>query len=177
MKTARLETLDIEVLLLENEEFHDDGFVKSIRDYQIQLKQRYYSYHPTEKELEKPTFGICGEMYNGSNVYYHIAYKDQEDNFLNLQTRAHEETHVLWHLNKLNLLEEKITQNLRITIDLSAMKDFGESELIAEIGGIYPLQKIGFSLRTISHLRDENFHEAVEIYEKAIQKNLNPPNA
>jgi len=169
MKTSNLEILGIDLPQSENEEFYDDGFVESIRDYKIRLLRDYHSYQP-EEELNRDVFGTHGMFWVGSKIIRHIAYLDQKDNARNINTRAHEETHVLAESGYLDLLTNKILRDVGISLDLSLMFRFGQKELVSEIRGIYPLKRLGINPRSIEKFRDETFRVALEIYEEAIQK-------
>jgi hypothetical protein len=168
MKTSKLEILDIPITLNENEEFWDDGFVDSMRDYKIKLLKKYNSYQP-EEELSKKVFGTHGTFWVGPKTYYHIAYEDQLEDIRNINTRAHEETHVLTELGYLDILTNKMKCS-KINLDLNLMLMFNERELIAELGGIYAIQKLGINPRSIMQFRDKTFQSALDLYEKAIQK-------
>ena len=169
MKIAKLEILGIEFPLSKNQEFSDDGFVNSLKDYKIWLLKRYTSYQP-EEELNKGEFGTTGTFRVSANVYYHIAYTNQGDEGRNINTRAHEETHVLNDLGHLDLLTAKILDDLNINLDLSLINLFNEKELIADIGGIYALYKRKIDPYNIKKFRSKKFQEALEIYEEVTSK-------
>jgi hypothetical protein len=169
MKTFRLVILGIDLPQSENEEFHDDGFVESIREYKIRLLRDYHSYQP-EEELNKQVFGTHGQFWVGSKIIRRIAYLDQKDDARNINTRAHEETHVLAESGYIDLLTDKILQDLGISLDLSLMLRFDQKDLVSEIGGIYPLKILKIDPRNIEQFRDKTYKTALEMYEEAFQK-------
>lgn len=152
-KKILLKVLGIEVPVNDNIEYHDDGFVSSIEVYKKRLLKRYNN---NTNNLNKDCSGTFGRFESDGKIHHHIAYLNQEHNSLNIQTRAHEETHVLDSLGYLDLLEKKIIDEFMVGISFGLIKCFDnffkdKSEIIAEIGGIYALCKSGISPENIKN--------------------------
>lgn len=79
--------------------YHDDGFVKSVRDHVMSLNEKYCfvddmgfilgAYH-----VDKNSAGThLRYMKNFILAHHHICYIDLDSEIDNLANRAHEETH------------------------------------------------------------------------------------
>jgi hypothetical protein len=166
MKRADLKILGIQSPLRDKEEFYDDGFVASLQEYKAGLLKKYNSYQP-EEVLNSKDFGTTGTFWVGDRIYYHIAYIDQGSEVRNLNTRAHEETHVLADSGSLELLIHRILIDLNLTLNLSLINEPDKRDVIAEIGGIYAVLKSGMDPENIKEFRAEQFQAALRIYEAA----------
>ncbi len=138
-KQAKLEALGIEVPLGLNTYYHDDGFVRSIDRHLYDLAERYQY-----TSLELPELvggqiarGACSLIYDSNfRRHRHIYYIDSGFEPLNLEVRAHEETHALEDLGALDLLATKILDEQKVKINFNDIRD---SEVRAHIGSIYAL--------------------------------------
>ncbi len=140
MKTAKLSMLGLEVPVGYFQEFHDDGFVKSIEHHYTSLTQRYYGFpadsFPEEAEEVNP-IGLCSTWRPKWTKYIHIYYLDRGSEMANVHVRAHEETHALCRLGKLSLLEEALEREQKVHLPLHKIgKKHGE-QVVAELGALY----------------------------------------
>lgn len=141
MKIARLEILGIDASLRRNESYYDDGFVSCLKTH----AQKLCSHYPCKNNLlnqrflernYKETKGFYLPLASPHGWEYHIAYKNCNDEAINLFTRAHEETHVMHELDGLDTLTQRFLEDQRVLIDF---KGIGEEEIIADLGAIYAL--------------------------------------
>lgn len=97
---------------------------------------------------------------------YHIFYIDHRHEPTNLFMRAHEETHVLYELGRLDILADRLLagQGVRISFD-----EIDEEEVIAELGGIYALGRAGLRPGSIMrrHKTGRYFGRAMRLYEQS----------
>lgn len=185
MKTAKLEMLEIELPLRRLQEYHDEGFVKTLYDGLAKLSDEYGD-HTGLLQLEFlrlsgkkiPRAGAF-PFYREANSYrerhVHILYEDQGSEIMNINCRAHEETHaiILFGEKNLRVLERAIASNgfslrtplskinldtiakIGVLDDLLKREDTKEdiqrnlptiiNDTIAKIGGLYALLKRGYS--------------------------------
>jgi len=74
---------------------------------------------------------------------HHIFYKESFFNSWNIYVRAHEETHVLEHLEHLDLLEKRLLDEQNVKINFNQIED---SEVKGDLGSIYALNKNRISM-------------------------------
>ena len=140
MKTARLKMLGLEVPLSYFTEFHDDGFVQNIEQHYLSLTQRYYGFPaealPQETEGINPV-GMCTTWRPRLRRHIHIYYLDWGSEAPNVHVRAHEETHALCRLGKLNMLEWVLERDQQVRLPLTQIKKRYGEQVVAELGAIY----------------------------------------
>lgn len=156
----------------------DDGFVPDITEH---TKKVYLEFWGTDKGLEEAVAGLDanpGGRYilfkEGETITAVIFYK-YEGPLTEILRRAHEETHVLHAIGRLDLLEERLHQ-LGVQIDLTKYSDFDtctelEREVVANIGGFYALQRRGADITKLSVKGPQSIKHAVRLYQQALQQN------
>jgi len=131
MNYAHLKILGITVPI-GNHNYYDDGFIESIIKHSLKLDKKYgvtnldYDISYAFKE------GLSYQL----GINHHIFYLKQPRETGNIRIRAHEETHVLDHLGRLDILEEKLLKEQRIKINF---REIDEKEVKAELGSLYAL--------------------------------------
>ena len=160
MNTAYFDMYDIEVKLSPFVRYQDYGFVDSIEQFLLELKDEHlhnvFAQQSLNKEISKQSTKsvegycvyICSFLpYPVKNLY--IAYLNLGSGIRNKGVKAHEQLHSLIIMNRLNLLEEKIKNtNSNATRKLS---DLIEPELICNMGTVFALNQQGYSLKQIKN--------------------------
>jgi hypothetical protein len=164
-KTARLDALDLEVPLKFTESYHDDGYFDSMNDYGRYIDLRYrQSGGPSLKAIEgdkdhvSPN-AVLFEVKKGFRINYHIACFDP-DSTLRKILLAHEETHVLDRMGKLDYLSRRMRDLARVDVNFNMVED---GEVIADIGLIYVADRMGF-LESIECFGNNSFAPAMNVY-------------
>ncbi|MFH1248670.1 MAG: hypothetical protein V1660_00785 [archaeon] len=165
MNKARLQTLGINVELLPSMEFKDDGFVDDIEEHTKKL-DAYYEVPPRKlpEELRRmEILGRCMTFVKNHSVHSHIYYINTDMPPLNIEVRAHEETHALDNMGRLDLLEKKILTEFNTLVHLHRIPD---PEVRAEMGAIYALKRYDFDPKIINqyHKKDKDFDAAMSIF-------------
>ncbi len=163
-KAVRFEALGLDIPLGMFQRFTDHGFVEDPRDY--------------VKCGGEPADGIAwGWLFGGLFGHVNICYADanpfecgEYTDMRNLHVRAHEETHALHGLNKLNFLERALAKE-GVNIDLRSIKS---REVLADICAIYALcQKYGGTEEhesllnyfcAVSTQQEDEFKKAMSIF-------------
>lgn len=164
-RTARLDALEIEVPLRMLESYHDDGYFESIETYCQHIGGRYlkdagsaYNLIMGSHENRSPA-AIFLQVYAKYRRNYHVACFDP-----NLDSRkitlAHEETHVLDRMGKLNLLSRKMNESAGVDINFDLLDD---EEVIADIGSIYVADRLGL-LESLECDGADSFPPAMYVY-------------
>lgn len=163
VNVARFESFGVEIELDDSFRFRDHGYVESPVDY-------FNALYPNGKRVEEngKTLGICGKrtmVESGRRISsLHICYINHENPAYNLHIRGHEETHALFGVGRIDVLQERILRDLGKIIDFPKISDH---EVIADIGGMYATSRGGF-LPYLTHRMDKQcFREACDIFEKA----------
>jgi hypothetical protein len=106
---ARLDALGIVVPLRKNEYFFDDGFVKDVGEKSLELQRQYESIETNDNEEGEFFGGVCYDFdvkqSDGSTAkHYHIFYRELNYQPGNILLKAHEESHLLSKLKRLEYL-------------------------------------------------------------------------
>ena len=165
MTKAKLEILNLEVPIGLLKEYHDDGFVESIRKHSEMLLKKYKCRGKLDEKFDGDLVGICNGFKFFLKKYFHIYYLDTNFAPLNIQIRAHEETHALDCLGHLEILSEKMLEEQKIKIDFKKLKD---KEIRAQIGSIYALFSHGLHPSMMDNFfYNSDFEIAKRIYKQS----------
>lgn len=144
MKKAYFQALGLEIPLGKFQKFTDHGFVEDPRKY--------------TKSSGVPAFGLAwategrfkarpidhlfsqDRSFDRRFVHAHICYEQSLKDELNggIKIRAHEETHALQALGKLDHLEKALQEEQGVKINLHSIRDI---EVCAEVGAVYAWRK------------------------------------
>jgi len=161
MNYALLEILGIDVAI-GKDEYHDDGFVKSIIEHSRELDNFYgYDHKNSDKILSQGN--IVGAHYHGRN-HHHIFYLKPSTNTETVRIRAHEETHVLNSVGKIGILEERLSEEQGVKINLL---EIDEKEIKAELGALYALSSRGISTWKLPFHFGNDWSVAKKIYKQS----------
>lgn len=129
----------------ENHSFRDDGFVEDVHKHAREIYKEFgdnpdvYYLNLLLKEGKLPLVSgltlISPNIIPPINVI--IFYQHCNSYLKEIFIRGHEETHVLYYLGKIDLLQKELTV-CRLKTDILSCLD---AELIADIGGLYTLIK------------------------------------
>ena len=138
-------------------QYHDEGYVESVRDA---VKQLYQKYGEDSPQVTKDVTGF----YAGRGLDIHILYSRKPTKPLDIQNRAHEETHAIDYIKGLDFLSDKmLEQNVRINL-----KEVDDEEVRAQLGSLYALHKHGFSVRQLgAYRRDVRLQKAIKIWRQS----------
>ncbi len=118
--------------------FHDDGYVSSISDKNMQLNNLYgLDNSDYDINKDKRTIGRCYWV----DFDLHIFYLKRPTRASDIQNRSHEETHVLDHIGQLDVLTDRLMEEQCVKIN---MKEVDDKELRAQLGSLYALNSRGF---------------------------------
>jgi len=163
MSEAILKILGIRVPLGPFDGFYDDGFVKSLNDYSLFLDSFYESNNAGD-EPDKEVRGRYAVYNTPLKRNYHIYYLKSDFEPLDMMVRAHEETHALDGLGRLDLLSEKMLREQRVRADFLEIED---KEIIAGLGSIYAMFAHNIQDEFLkAGPFNENFRAARELYKK-----------
>jgi len=124
-----------------DEDYTDEGFVKSISDKTMELYERYG--YPTKGYDRSTDENVKGRYLHFTYAQkFHILYLDLGSEPLNIQNRAHEETHIIDLMNQLDILMERIYQLHRVRINFHEIED---RELRAQLGSLSALYANGYT--------------------------------
>ena len=139
MDRQYLEMLEVEMPCF-NGILFDDGYVPSLSEH---TKRIYFT-----EGIKHPNFqeGFGGRCVLTRNNNIHIFYSSFPEQDMDVLTRAHEETHALDLVNRLDLLPKKMRAEDKAAIPLEEIND---AELIANLGAIYALESRGLSTEKI----------------------------
>ena len=183
-KRIRLSALDLKVPVAENVFFHDDGFVQ---DLNIHFAMKAASYSVTQKEIEelfenRTILGRMRAFRYRHETHLYIAYHQHKNEIQRLQTRGHEETHVLQATGNLDILQEAMRKRAKLQIDFDKLHDkikdwFEFNEVSADIGGLFAVHQEFGSERVIGYYQGiahlfKYFHPAFQTYRMAVNNNL-----
>ena len=183
-KRIRLSALDLKVPVAENVFFHDDGFVQ---DLNIHFAMKAASFSVTQREIEElfENRTILGRMRAFQYRYekhFFIAYYKNKNEIQQLQTRGHEETHVLQATGNLGFLQEAMKKRAGLEVDFDRLhgriKDWYEfNEVSADIGGLFAVHQEFGSERVINYYQGiahlfKFFSPAFRVYKDAVNDNL-----
>lgn len=180
-KTVHLNALDLDVSISEDLNFSDDGFVKSIEEHLGFLDWKYgQKMNLTRKEV-RGRVGTCHRRVYGGKDFFHLFYLDSGRPIQNLEVRAHEETHFLHLVERLDFLSEQMKKRQNVEIDFEEIASAipiidSRLEIIADLGGIYAMHcSFGFEKMRdycISLSSDKDLISAFDIYYLAIENSL-----
>ncbi len=168
MFIANLKILDIKIPIGINA-YHDDGYINSVVEHFNKLSKKYSNLQPYDKEIEFNGMSVEGR--GKIRKHFHIFYRDQVSEPLNLRTRAHEETHALDFFGWLNRLENKLLTEQGININFDGLREdlqdsYIDQQVRAEIGAIYTLKSRNIDLKELKGKVPEYFDYALDFYEK-----------
>ena len=143
--------------------WHDDGKVSSVKDHTLHLAERYCVDIPLLHHLRNSQGTVA--IITGPITHYHKYFMSTGSPELDVMVDAHEETHFLDYVERLNLLDNAISRREGSKVDFSKVKDH---EVRANIGAIYALISRGVDLDlVVSRIRTpyrNTFTKAIEAY-------------
>ena len=122
MNIAKIKILRLEFPLEDHQTYNDDGYVDSVILHTAQLRLKYGI--PVEK-IEIPSHWDFSDPLGRYYMHgddHHIFYL-RSSLWMNIFNRAHEETHTLQCLGKLDLLEDKLRDEQRRNLDLWGLRN------------------------------------------------------
>lgn len=184
---SRFFVLDID-LESRNRELQDEGFVSDISEHAKKVYQRLMKsldgFEETHNdEILRHSNGYTMAFGNDeANLWlWIIFYTHNEDPLVELATRAHEETHALHGMGKIDLLQKKLAK-VGVNINFNELEDFwscnpAQRELIAIIGSLLVLQKSGYDVdEVIRKLKLNNtfypFDQALSLYKAGTKDHI-----
>jgi hypothetical protein len=137
--------------------YHDEGYVASIPEAVGKL------YTGTREEPPTVPKGATG-FYAGLGLDVHIFYLQKPTLPLDIQNRAHEETHAADYIGGLDFVSDKmLEQQVRINL-----KEIDDEEVRAQLGSLYALHKRGFFTRQLGKYRaDVRLAKAIKIWKQS----------
>lgn len=167
MNTYKLEVLGLEVTVNDRIHYTDLGYVRNRYDTLVDICLRHNEDVPHyDKDSHGFTLKIDGmDGHRYIYTYYRRLLLPQA----NIRIRAHEETHVLYHLGQLSLLDKEIQREFGVGITLSTLP----SEKQAEIGALYALHKhrISSFVRWLTSLYSPDLNAAVTPIYRLLRQN------
>lgn len=138
--------------------YHDEGYVSSIREAVGNLCLRKGEETPN---ISKDALGF----YAGLGLDVHIFYVKRPTIPLDIQNRAHEETHAVDYIGGLDVLSAAILENQRVRINL---KEVDDEDVRAQLGSLYALYSRGISPRKLGrYLTDTRLTKARKIWNQS----------
>lgn len=139
IQNIRLETLGLDIPIDKCVDFQDLGYMK---DISAKVADICVIHQEQIIECDKRAEGFTLTFRDDNNhLWIYIGYKRKKLPVVNMIVRAHEETHALQRMRRLNLLEDALEREFNTSIMLSSY----EEEIVAEIGALYALYKHGVS--------------------------------
>jgi len=195
MEDIRLEVLGITIPAIPNVHYHDDGFVDSIDETTSGIYGRYSINKDEEYRLElildrlscgkcmqiiKDDTGVMKHTMEYTDRFMekdvHIVYSKTKlgdpSSIMSMTTRAHEETHALDLIRRIDLLEDRLFEEQRVKIDLNSE----HHEIKAIIGMYYALKSRGRGILSsvlaspklmLSFVAEESYFQAYKIYNRS----------
>jgi len=152
MNAFYLQELGIKVDTSENIQYHDDGLVNNLFDYKKILCIKYGCSSDVKNNPNQ--IGQCIEFLESYTVknsvkrekrHIHTFILKGLNPYFTAFCKGHEETHVLFILNELNLLERTIEKMIENRVNFSSI----DEEIVCNIGGFYSIFKKSAENRTI----------------------------
>jgi len=164
-RLANLVALGLKVPLPLNVRYHHDGVVDSITDYHVQLANKYnYKGDFFIYDDDAGVVGRTAHIQSEGIDHYHVFYLGLGI-LAGWCVRGHEETHVLHHLGRTDLLSEIILKELGVLIDFKGIFD---EDVAASIGGIHAVLRRKHKLEELDQVWfGEDYEEAKAYFQSA----------
>ncbi|OGM01641.1 hypothetical protein A3K72_03720 [Candidatus Woesearchaeota archaeon RBG_13_36_6] len=161
----------------ETHSLRDDGFVQNIDEHSRKVYREFEGSDEGYEEWARLSpiiaSGRCMFDKKGDNYTWVIFY-EHYNSITDAFRRGHEETHVLHGIGQIGLLQQLLAQK-GLDIDLRGYPNYEEgnrddSELVANIGALYVLEKKGENILEIPvELSDSDLQPALILYQAAIK--------
>lgn len=125
---------------------HDEGYIENLNKYNEELHKNYKIKYVSEQD--EFSTGFCQSFDLGTETHIHLMYKKQASEENNWFVRAHEETHALEEIFGLKKLYTHIKQETGAIVPIHKLPKF-MSEIIANIGGCFAVDKRGYNLQIV----------------------------
>ena len=147
-RIIHLNALNLDLPVNDNVFFHDDGFVQDLNMHFAMTAARYGASRKEIEELLENT-EILGRMRafrNQGELHIYIGYYVDRSEIQQLQTRGHEETHVLYTLGALSALKDAMKEKFSLDINFEKVYHLTQdhyklSEVSADIGGLFAVHQ------------------------------------
>ncbi|MBP7708099.1 hypothetical protein KA107_00300 [Candidatus Pacearchaeota archaeon] len=178
---VHLAALDLEVPVSTNVSYSDDGYQTDLNEYcnNFAIRQGAMSM----SKLPSSAQGCCDVAFTADRrrAWVRLFYLKQASPELDTHVRAHEETHFLHAIGKLDYLSQVMNQRVGLSLDFKKVQEYyaGDAllekrrEIIAELGGIFGVHQLyGFdSARNIGlMMRNRYIGTAWQIYESTLRR-------
>lgn len=158
--------------------YRDDGFIADVHKHAAKVYKEFgddpdaYARNRTLEEGKLPLASgltLVHPTYTFTSVLTHVIsfYQHCDSALKEIFVRGHEETHVLFHTERHDLIQ-KILAILGLNTDIKAYSDV---ELIADIGGLYAVIWHGFDSSSIISFLSKRGKTILEIYQNLIDQN------
>jgi len=150
MKRVKLSATGLEFEVQDGFHYHDDGLVPNMREHSKKLDEMYGEFHTSDFDdnpsadgryrilFDKPYPSVEDTLNNGGKVDAHIYVSQGHSELITAFYKGHEETHILLHLNKLELLKAAL-KDRRISADTMEQE---QEEVICHIGGFLSMMNL-----------------------------------